>query len=117
MVDILRSASLTLAASVCVSAAQSQQDSVALLTGPRAVSELGSAVVVLDVDSLRRAGTAGTLADVLTGRVPGVEVSHGSGTIGTASRILIRGATSFRSSNAPQLYVDGIRIDDAPAPV
>src|SRR2546423_8608100 len=112
MVRIRLSALLALIECVCVSAAQSQQDSVALLTGARAVSELGAAVTVLDVDSLRRAGAAGTLADLLTARVPGVAVFHGSGTIGTASRILIRGATSFQSGDAPQIYVDGIRIDD-----
>src|SRR5205807_10470445 len=55
------------------------------------------------------------LADVLTARVPGVAVFHGSGTIGTASRILIRGVTSFRSGVAPHIYVDGIRVDDDPA--
>src|SRR2546430_1276881 len=115
MVRIGLSALLALMACVCVSAAQSQEDSVALLTGPRAVSELGATVTVIDVDSLRRAGAAGTLADLLTARVPGVAVFHGSGTIGTAARILMRGATSFRSGDAPQIYVDGIRIDDDPA--
>jgi len=115
MVRIRLTVLLVLAGSLCAAVVESQQDSVSLLTGPRSVSELGAAVTVLDVDSLRRAGAAGTLADLLTARVPGVAVFHGSGTIGTASRILIRGATSFQSGDAPQIYVDGIRIDDDPA--
>ncbi len=88
---------------------------VPLLTGDRWVTELGAAVTVLDVDSLLRHSPVRTLSELLAGRVPGVVILPGSGTIGTASRILIRGASSFRSSDAPQIYVDGIRIDDEPA--
>src|SRR5947207_209495 len=115
MVRIRLSALLALIECVCVSAAQSQQDSVALLTGARAVSELGAAVTVLDVDSLRRAGAAGTLADLLTARVPGVAVFHGSGTIGTASRILIRGATGVQSG-ACRLLRSNVLTDPAQSP-
>src|SRR2546421_14795 len=86
MVRIRLSALLALIGCVCVSVAQSQQDSVALLTGARAVSELGAAVTVLDVDSLRREFPVRTLSELLTGRVPGLEVLASSGTIGTASR-------------------------------
>src|SRR5437763_1638425 len=114
MVRIRLSALLALIACVSVSPAQSQEDSVALLTGPRAVSELGAAVTVIDVDSLRRELPVRALSELLTGRVPGFEVLASSGTIGTASRLLIRGASSFRGSEAPQVYVDGIRVDDEP---
>ncbi|OLE70200.1 MAG: hypothetical protein AUG74_07880, partial [Bacteroidetes bacterium 13_1_20CM_4_60_6] len=86
-----------------------------LLTGDRLVTELGAAITVLDVDSLLRHSPVRTLSELLAGRVPGVVILPGSGTIGTASRILIRGASSFRSSDAPQIYVDGIRVDDEPA--
>ena len=112
MVGIRLSALLALIACVSVSAAQSQEDSVALLTGPRAVSELGAAVTVIDVDSLRREFPVRALSELLTGRVPGLEVLASSGTIGTASRLLIRGPSSVRGSEAPQVYVDGIRVDD-----
>ena len=83
-----------------------------LLTGDRAVRELGAAVTVLDVDSLLREFPARTLSELLTGRVPGVEVLPSSGTMGTGSRIQIRGAGSVTATNAPQIYVDGIRVDD-----
>ena len=115
MVRIRLSALLALIACVSVSPAQSQEDSVALLTGPRAVSELGAAVTVIDVDSLRREFPVRALSELLTGRVPGLVVLASSGTIGTASRLLIRGASSFRGSEAPQVYVDGIRVDDEPS--
>src|SRR2546429_130792 len=88
---------------------------VALLTGPRAVSERGAAVTVIDVDSLRREFPVRSLSELLTGRVPGLVVLASSGTIGTASRLVIRGASSVRGSEAPQVYVDGIRVDDEPS--
>jgi TonB-dependent SusC/RagA subfamily outer membrane receptor len=47
-------------------------------------------------------------ADVLTGRVPGVNVQTSAGTAGTSQRIRIRGANSLSLSNEPQIYVDGV---------
>jgi TonB-dependent SusC/RagA subfamily outer membrane receptor len=86
-----------------------------LLTGDRSVSDLGAAVTVIHVDSLLRQFPVRTLSDLLTGRVPGLEVLPGSGEIGTGSRIISRGVTSFTASGGPQIYVDGIRVDDEPA--
>src|SRR5690606_31609009 len=48
--------------------------------------------------------------DVLAGRVAGVTMMTSSGTLGTASRIRIRGANSLTLSNEPVVYVDGIKI-------
>jgi len=70
---------------------------------------------VLDVDSLLRESPVHTLTELLTGRVPGLEVLASSGTFGTGSRILMRGAASFLATSAPQIYVDGIRADDEAA--
>jgi TonB-linked SusC/RagA family outer membrane protein len=47
-------------------------------------------------------------ADVLTGRVPGVNVATSGGTAGTSQRIRIRGANSLSLSNEPLIYVDGV---------
>ena len=116
----IRSASLALIASLLAVSLSAQQDTTParaaptapLLTGDRIVTELGVAVTVLDVDSLLRQSPVHTLAELLTGRVPGLEVLASSGTFGTGSRILMRGAASFLSTSAPQIYVDGIRADD-----
>ena len=119
----IRSASLAIIASLLAVSLRAQQDTTPghaaptapLLTGDRLVTELGAGVTVLDVDSLLRDGPVHTLSELLTGRVPGVLVFPGSGTIGAASRILTRGASSYRSGDAPQIYVDGIRVSDEPA--
>src|SRR5881275_916414 len=119
----IRSASLAIIASLLAVYLSAQQDTThpraaptaPLLTGDRLVTELGAGVTVLDVDSLLRQSPVHTLTELLTGRVPGLEVLASSGTFGTGSRIVMRGASSFLATSAPQIYVDGIRADgDAP---
>src|SRR6266576_1471056 len=119
----IRSASLAIIASLLVVSLSAQQDTThahaaptaPLLTGDRLVTELGAGVTLLDVDSLLRESPVHTLTELLTGRVPGLEVLASSGTFGTGSRILMRGAASFLATSAPQIYVDGIRADDEAA--
>jgi len=119
----IRSASLASIASLLVVSLSAQQDTAhahaapaaPLLTGDRLVTELGAGVTLLDVDSLLRESPVHTLTELLTGRVPGLEVLASSGTFGTGSRILMRGAASFLATSAPQIYVDGIRADDEAA--
>src|SRR3989442_1089229 len=87
---------------------------IALPTGERRGVELGYGVSHLEIDSLAAAGSATTLAQLLTGRIAGLVVMRSSGTIGAGSRLLNRGATSLFVSNAPLLYVDGARADQSP---
>src|SRR5437764_13728914 len=116
----IRSASLAIIASLLAVYLPAQQDTTPahaaptapLLTGNRLVTELGAGVTVLDVDSLLRQSPVHTLTELLTGRVPGLEVLASSGTFGTGSRILMRGAASFLGQGVPTLYVDGIHIGD-----
>ena len=87
---------------------------IALPTGERRGVELGYGVSHLEIDSLAAAGSATTLAQLLTGRIAGLVVMQSSGTIGAGSRLLNRGATSLFVSNTPLLYVDGARADQSP---
>src|SRR5207302_120901 len=87
---------------------------IALPTAERRAVELGYGVSHLEVDSLAAAGSVTTLAQLLTGRIAGLVVMQSSGTIGAGSRLLNRGATSLFVSNAPLLYVDGVRADQSP---
>ncbi len=48
---------------------------------------------------------------ILQSRVPGVTVSQGSGSSGTAARIHIRGISSISLSNDPLIFIDGVRAD------
>jgi TonB-dependent starch-binding outer membrane protein SusC len=56
--------------------------------------------------------TAGNVSQLLTGRVPGVDVATPGGTVGSSARIRIRGASSLSLSNDPLIVVDGIRVDN-----
>lgn len=56
--------------------------------------------------------TAGNMSQLLTGRVPGVDVATPGGTIGSSARFRIRGASSLSLSNDPLLIIDGIRVDN-----
>ena len=58
-----------------------------------------------------------TAADLLAQRVPGLIVDRTSGAVGGGARVLIRGVSSMSGSNAPAIYLDGIRIDDRSAPL
>ncbi len=52
------------------------------------------------------------LVNSLSGRVAGVNVTSGSGGIGTSSRITIRGEISLAGANQPLFVVDGIPINN-----
>ncbi len=73
--------------------------------------EIGNAVGSIDMGSLDKAVLARP-ADVITGRVAGVEVRNISGTTGAGQRIRIRGANSISLDNEPLIIIDGIRFDN-----
>jgi len=59
--------------------------------------------------------TAGNVSQLLTGRIPGVDVATPGGTIGSSARLRIRGASSLSLSNDPLLIIDGIRVENSSA--
>lgn len=50
------------------------------------------------------------LAGLINSRAPGVVVIPGTGQIGSAPRIRIRGVNSFSLSDQPLIYIDGVRV-------
>ena len=74
--------------------------------------EIGSAVSTVQPkqENLTNAQSASQL---LSGKVPGVNVAASGGTIGSGSRIRIRGANSISLTNEPLIIVDGIRFSNA----
>lgn len=80
-------------------------------TGERRRRELGHVVERIGSEEARRPGVL-DFTDLLTARVPGVQVLDNSGTIGLESRVRIRGSNSMSLSNEPIVYVDGVRIDN-----
>ena len=73
--------------------------------------EQGTAVAVVQPKPVELA-TALSTSQLLTGKVAGVDVASTGGTVGSGSRIRIRGSNSLSLNNEPLLIVDGVRYND-----
>jgi TonB-linked SusC/RagA family outer membrane protein len=74
--------------------------------------EIGAAVTTLQPKPEALA-SAQSASQLLSGKVPGVNVAASGGTVGSGSRIRIRGANSISLTNEPLIVVDGIRFGTA----
>jgi TonB-linked SusC/RagA family outer membrane protein len=52
------------------------------------------------------------IVNSLSGRIAGVQVTSSSGTVGSSSRLVLRGATSLTGNNQPLFVIDGVPIDN-----
>jgi TonB-dependent starch-binding outer membrane protein SusC len=73
--------------------------------------ELGTNTGTISSQEIARAPIT-KMADVLQGRVAGVQLQGVAGSIGTSQRIRIRGANSISLSNEPLIYVDGVQFSN-----
>ncbi len=76
--------------------------------------EVPATVGTIRADSVVPAAPVFQFTDLLTARLPGVDVQSGGGMTGSGARIIIRGGGSFVSGSDPVVYLDGIRIDGDP---
>jgi hypothetical protein len=81
----------------CASSAAAQSD-----------STIGRTLVV---DSVNPRAPVHSLSELLTSRLPGVLVWSSSGTVGTTSRILMRGPNTIVGTGTPLVMVDGMVVD------
>lgn len=51
--------------------------------------------------------------DALSGKAAGVQITQASGAAGAASRVVLRGQTSFNGDNEALIVVDGVRLDNS----
>lgn len=72
---------------------------------------LGYAVQEVSSETIQNANTVSAI-DALAGAAAGVQVTSSSGAAGAASRIVLRGQTSFNGNNQALLVVDGIRLNN-----
>ena len=83
--------------------------------GGQARREIGNAITRVDAAAATELGTVSSVQQLLNARAPGVFVNPSSGVVGGGSRMRIRGASSLSLTNEPLVYVDGIRVNSAPA--
>jgi len=74
--------------------------------------EQPAVVATINAAQQTERGTSTSVTDLLTARVPGVQVTASSGTTGTAQQIRIRGASSITLSNEPLIFIDGIKASN-----
>jgi TonB-linked SusC/RagA family outer membrane protein len=68
-------------------------------------------VASIDASAVVKEAPVTSVTQLLGARVPGVVVTDGSGNTGSATRILVRGASSISLSNQPLVFIDGVRMD------
>jgi TonB-linked SusC/RagA family outer membrane protein len=82
-------------------------------TGEERSRESGSATATVDAPKITANQTVSNTGDLLSGRTPGVQVFQSGGTVGTGTRIRIRGQSSISLSNEPVYYIDGIKVESS----
>jgi len=81
-------------------------------TGDQRRLEVGSDIARVDAAQLTATQPIKNIADLLTARAPGVQVTPGTIT-GTQSRIRIRGTNSLSLNNDPIYIIDGISMNSS----
>jgi TonB-dependent SusC/RagA subfamily outer membrane receptor len=98
-----------------VPAARMLDQIVTTATGDQERRQVGNLIATIPADSVMATAPVTNLAQLLAGRIPGVQVQFSGGIIGLSSPINIRGQNSFSLSNEPLLVVDGVRVDNSTA--
>jgi len=93
------------------SPANLQQIVVTGTAGDQTRAAQGAVIASIPTDSLVAKAPVQSLTEVLGGRVASVNVQEASGTTGTAPRITIRGPASISLSDAPIVFIDGVRME------
>lgn len=93
-------------------AAFTLSDVVVTVTGAQRKAEITNTVASIDVAAKAEETTANSLSQLLGGQAAGVQIVS-SGAAGAGSRIRIRGQSSVSRSNAPVVYIDGVKVNSS----
>ncbi len=74
----------------------------------KAVSDVS--VARINAEELQEMNTYQDLSQVLSGKVPGVQVQSASGNVGGGMRFQVRGGGGLNGSGQPVIFIDGTRI-------
>ena len=81
--------------------------------GERTKLEIGNTVAVANVDSIMKVTPVASVSQLLANRLPGLLATTGSGSVGSPTRLRIRGNSSIESDNAPIIIIDGMRFSNS----
>jgi hypothetical protein len=91
------------------------EDIVTTATGEQRRLELGHTIGVIRADSLASLDVVTNMSSLLQARTAGISVLPSAGSVGTGTRIRIRGANSLSLTNEPIVFIDGVKINSNPA--
>ncbi len=93
------------------SSAQSLDGVVIIGYGVAKKRDATGSVTAIDAESFNK-GAITNPANLITGKVAGVQITSNGGAPGTSSSILIRGGSSLSASNEPLFVIDGVPISN-----
>jgi TonB-dependent SusC/RagA subfamily outer membrane receptor len=76
---------------------------------------IGNVVTTIDATDEMSKSSSQNLSSLIGARAPGVIIAPSTGRVGAGPSIQIRGRSSIGLNNAPLLYVDGVRVNNATA--
>jgi len=95
---------------VVLTADNTLDEVVVVAYGTQKKENITAAVATVKAEELEQVPLS-SFEQILQGRLPGVEISSGSGQPGTVARVRVRGQSSISGNNTPLYIVDGIEID------
>lgn len=87
-----------------------------VVTGTAGAQEkrtVATALTTINAPDELQASAAPNITSLLNGRAPGVSIASTTGRLGAGPDIQIRGKSSLSLSNAPLIYIDGVRVNNA----
>jgi TonB-linked SusC/RagA family outer membrane protein len=81
--------------------------------GAQQARALGNTVGSVAVSELQEISPQPTFENMLSSRIPGLNVATGAGAVGGGSNVRIRGGGSIVLSGQPLIYIDGVRVNSA----
>ena len=114
MTTVTRTVGADSSISVTMVAEENTLDEVIVTGYGRKVEERSTTIAVqeLDGDSFVQAKET-NIANAISGKISGVQVTNSSGAVGASSRVLLRGASSITGNNEPLYVVDGVFITNS----
>lgn len=86
---------------------------VSLEAGEARRAQIGTDLEILDAEIATEMAAIENFSDLIKGRTTGVTITESSGSVGAASQVRVRGATSLTQDNNPIIYIDGVRVSNA----
>lgn len=83
--------------------------------GGEARRSIGNSVTTISAPEATQKSASQDLSSLIGARAPGVAIAPGTGRLGAAPTIQIRGRNSIGLDNSPLLYIDGVRVNNASA--